>query len=275
MNPTNQSTPFSGIAVVTGAGSGMGAAVAQMCSEAGLPLLLCDINGDRLAETAAALREHGQVQTLAGDISDAGYPDLLEAAIGDTPVGALIHCAGLSPTMADPARILDVNLAATMRLLTTVQPRLAKGAAVVLFASMAAHMLGHALDEKIAAVTTPEDVASLIACAPTPAAAYAVSKRAVQLLVRREVSAFGKRGARITSISPGIIDTQMGRAEKQAQPIMDQMLATAPLGRMGRPEEVAAVAAFLCSPAASFITGIDILVDGGHLTAFSSPKDTA
>ncbi|HEY4545402.1 MAG TPA: SDR family oxidoreductase [Pedomonas sp.] len=267
---TDQILHPSRLAIVTGAASGMGAAVARTLSRAGWPLLLCDMNTEKLAGVADPLRECGDVRTLAGDISDRRFPQWLVTAIGHRKVGALVHCAGVSPSMAEPARILDVNLAATMRLLETVRPKLSEGAAVVLLASMAGHMLGSALDGEIAKATSPETVGSLIACAPTPQAAYAVSKRGVHALVRREASVFGRQCARIVSISPGIIDTEMGRAENSAQPIMEKMLTKAPLGRMGRPEEVANVAAFLCSSAASFMTGIDILVDGGQLSAFSA-----
>jgi len=95
--------------------------------------------------------------------------------------------------------------------------------------------------------------------------AYTVSKRGVKLLVERESPSFGARGARIASISPGIIDTPMGRQEMEKQPIMKVLVDKSPLAREARPEEVAAVAVFLCTPTASFITGTDILVDGGSI----------
>lgn len=252
-----------GIAVVTGAASGMGEAAARLLAEAGWPLLLCDLNQERLAATAGRLP--GQVETLAGDIAAADYGASLTAALAGRPIGALIHCAGLSPTMADPARILEVNLAATMRLVESILPHMAQGSCAVLFASSAAHMQGAALDEAINAVRTPEAVPSLMQYTPESGAAYSVSKRGVKLLVERESPRFGSRGARIASISPGIIDTPMGRQEMETHPIMKVLVEKSALRREARPEEVAAVAVFLCTQTASFITGTDILVDGGSI----------
>ena len=254
-----------GLAVITGAASGMGEAAARLMSEAGWPLLLCDLNGERLAAAADRLWARGPVEALAGDIAGADFPDRLAAVLADRPVGALIHCAGLSPSMAEPDRILEVNLAATMRLVNAVRPRMADGAAAVLFASIAAHTLGVTLDETISQAATPEAVAGLSACSPDPGAAYAVSKRGVHLLVRREARGFGLRGARIVSVSPGIIDTPMGRTEMQRHAVMQTLVETSALQRAAQAEEVAAVAVFLCSRAASFVTGTDILVDGGSI----------
>lgn len=260
-----------GVAVITGAASGMGAAAARLMSRAGWPLLLCDLNAERLEGAAAELRRAGPVDTLAGDISDLAWPRRAVEALAGRPVGALIHCAGLSPTMGDPARILDVNLAASMRLLDAVRPHLAEGAGLVLFASSAGHMAGTAMDAQIGAVTKPEEVERLVAMAQGDSgAAYSISKRGVHLLVRREAMAIGRRGARITSISPGIIDTPMGRQEMESHPIMKKMVEISPLGRAAQAEEVAAVAVFLTSPAAGFVTGIDILVDGGAIGAMQA-----
>ena len=90
-------------------------------------------------------------------------------------------------------------------------------------------------------------------------------KRGVIAVAARAAVTWGRRGGRVNSLSPGLIDTPMGRQEAEQQPIMKVMLEQTPLERLGRPEEVAAVVVFLLSDSASFISGIDVLVDGGML----------
>lgn len=253
-----------GMAVVTGAASGMGLATAQLLAEAGWPVLMCDLHSDRLSAASSTMPH--TVETLAGDIAQPSFGSDLVAKLAGRSIGAFVHCAGLSPTLGTVERILDVNLAATMRLVDTVRPIMADRAAAVLFASCSGQQLGDVLDDKIETVTNPDEVVGLAPiCSGNTGIAYSMSKRAVQALVRREAKAFGRRGLRINSISPGIIDTPMGRAEMEEQPIMKVMLENSALERAARAEEVAAVALFLCSPAASYVTGTDILVDGGCL----------
>src|SRR5262249_31944116 len=162
---------------------------ARLLVGAGRPLLLCDLHQDRLAQTAAELA--GDVQVLAGDISDPDYCARFITALNDRPVAALIHCAGLSPTMGSAERILEVNLAATMRLVAAVRSRMVEGGAAVLFASLAAHQIGNTFDTEIGKATTPDKVASLIGISPNPGMAYSIAKRGVYLLARREAKAFG------------------------------------------------------------------------------------
>ncbi len=254
-----------GIAIVTGAASGMGEASARLMGEAGWELLLCDVNAERLASAAKAMGQ-GDADQLAGDISAPDFGDRLVAALKGRKIGALIHCAGLSPTMASAERILEVNLAATMRLTDTVLPHMSEGACAVLFASSAAHQIGDRMDDTIGAVVTPEAVASLEPlCQGNSGTAYSVAKRGVYLWTRYIAHEFGKRGARTASISPGIIATPMGNQEMEQQPVMKVLVEKSALPRPAKAEEVGAVAVFLCSPQASFITGTDILVDGGSL----------
>jgi NAD(P)-dependent dehydrogenase (short-subunit alcohol dehydrogenase family) len=244
------------------------AAAVQLCAQ-GWSLLLCDLEEVRLEENAGPLRRAGrQVEILAGDLADPAYPPRLIAALGDRQVGAMIHTAGLSPTMGNAARIFAVNYDATARLVETVRPRMAEGGCAVLIASSSAYMLNSPeMDLALNELKAGDDSASLLKFAPRPELAYPLSKRAVIRLVAREAAAFGERKARIVSISPGLIDTKMTRAEQAASPQMNAMLARTPLGRLGAADEIASVAVFLCSPGASYVTGCDIRVDGGMLAA--------
>lgn len=258
-------TRAEGIAVITGAASGMGEASAKLMGEAGWDLLLCDVNAERLATAAQAMGQ-GNADQLAGDISAPDFSDRLVAALKGRKIGALIHCAGLSPTMASAERILEVNLAATMRLTATVLPHMSEGACAVLFASSAAHQIGDRMDDTIGAVVTPEAVASLVPlCQDNSGTAYSIAKRGVYLWTRYIAHEFGAKGCRTASISPGIIATPMGLQEMEQQAVMKVLVEKSALPRPAKAEEVGAVAVFLCSPLASFITGTDILVDGGSL----------
>lgn len=256
------------VAIVTGAAGGMGSVAAKMLSAQKQPLILCDLKPEPLEVVAASLRNHGAVETLAGDIADTAFPARLVEMLAGRRIGALIHTAGLSPTMADGAKIVEVNFHATMRLVEAVRPHMAEGGCAVLIASMAAHMVSSpevetAIETLLKGETSPE----VQQIAATPQGAYPLSKRAVMRLVARQAPAFGGQNARIMSLSPGLIDTGMGRAEQAASSQMDVMLAKTPLARMGTAEEIASVAVFLCSPGASYMTGSDVRVDGGTLAA--------
>ena len=248
--------------VVLGAGSGMGAAVAGLLAERG-PLLLADRDVDAASRVAATL--DGACKAIACDVTDQAAVDALVEATGR--LGALVLTAGLSPHMGTGRQILEVNLVGTDRVVRAVERVLAPGSAAVCFSSMAAHLVpsdaavGALLDEP-AAPGLVDDLDALGVVGHT-GIAYAVSKQGVMRLVRRRSRLWGASGARLLSLSPGIIDTPMGRLEDDNEPAMAGMVAASALGREGRPEEIAAVAAFLTSDAASFLTGTDVLVDGG------------
>lgn len=256
-----------GIAIVTGAAGGMGSATARALAADGWDnLLLCDRSAEALEAIAAPLRAAGaKVAVLTGDIADPAFPGQMIAAIGDQPIAAFVHTAGISPGMGDAARILVVNLDATVRLVDAVKPRMAQGGAAVLYASNSAHMPMPPEASAAFWAPLPEDGALALAhFAERPELAYPLSKIGVRALVKREAKSFGERGARLVSVSPGAIDTQMTRGESQSSPIVAHMINGSAIGRIGRPEELANVTAFLCSPKASFVSGVDWLVDGGQ-----------
>lgn len=259
-----------GVAVVTGGAGGMGSACARKLVREGWDeLLLCDIHEGRLESVGQELRAQGaKVDVLAGDVADPAWCDALLGKLGARKIGALIHTAGLSPMMADPARILAVNLDATVRLVDAVRGHMAPGSAMVLYASNSAYF--PMPPEAAAAFTAPlppGGTAELLHLAPVSQLAYPLSKLGVRALVKREARSFGERGVRLISVSPGAIDTAMTKDEVPNSKEAQKMIAESAVGRIGRPEELAAVSVFLCSADASLCAATDWLVDGGQTAA--------
>lgn len=259
-----------GVAIVTGAAGGMGSACARkLAAEGWDEFLLCDIHAQRLESLADDLRGSGaQVDVLAGDVADPGWAGALLATLGPRKISALIHTAGLAPMMADAPRILAVNLDATVALVDAVRDRMAPGSAAVLYASNSTYFpMPPEAAEAFTGPLPPGGTAQLAHLAPVPELAYPLSKLGVRALVKREAKAFGERGSRLISVSPGAIDTPMTKDEIPNSEPAQRMIRESASGRIGRPEEVAAVSVFLCSPEASFAVATDWLVDGGHTAA--------
>ncbi len=254
--------------VITGGSGGMGKASAELVAKKGT-VLLADVNEERLVQTKEELAAKGlsDVHYQTVDITDrANVQALREKAASLGKLKALIHTAGLSPTMASSKRITEVNLVGTGIILDEFICLAEQGTVAVCISSMSGHfapkegphtaILKKPLAENI--IDTMEQMTK-----GDQGAAYSLSKLGVQLIVEDQAWDWGQKGARIVSLSPGTINTPMGRQEAEQQEQMKVMLDNTPLQREGESKEIATAVEFLISDAASYITGTDLLVDGG------------
>jgi NAD(P)-dependent dehydrogenase (short-subunit alcohol dehydrogenase family) len=258
------------LVVITGIG-GMGLACARRLVQ-GRTLVLIDIDGARLAAASEALSLAGyDVVTEQADVADAdAIRAIAQRAADRGTIRALVHTAGISGTMGTADRIFDVNLRGTANVIDAFEPVIASGGAAVCIASMGAIAIPVApeIEQRFANAPTDELVAIANGIRSFhPVEAYCLSKRANQLRVSAAAIRWGRRDARINSVSPGIIATPMARAEEAAVPAMAVMRRISPIQRIGTPEDIAGAAEFLLGPNASFITGSDLAVDGGVIAA--------
>lgn len=261
--------------LITGAAGGMGRACARLFG-ASDDLVLTDVVAEPLEQFSQELRtDCYNVTWHAGDLSSDDLLASLVAEIDDGRAVAVVHTAGLSPSLSDWRTIMQVNLVATEKLLRALEPKLAPGSAIVLIASSAGHLMPAVPDADIvlSAPLKPdffERIEAVItsmggAAAPGGMAgiSYSLSKRAVHSICRQRGVEWGPKGIRVTSISPGMILTPMGRSAIAHSPGAQMLLDSTPVGRAGMPMDIALAAQFLTSDAASFISGTDLLVDGG------------
>lgn len=265
------------VLVVIGAG-GMGQAIAGRLGP-GKTIVLADNNDVALERAAHRLTAQGHVvESRNVDITSAeSVKGLAEAAHDLGPVTQVAHSAGLSPSQASAAAILAVDLVGVAVVLEEFGAVIAPGGAGIVIASMAGHLFPPLpSDQQHALAHVPSAELLSIPFLSTdeldPTMAYGIAKQANHCRVAAAASRWGERGARINSISPGIISTTMGRHELSSPfgEAMRHMVEGSPAGRLGTADDIAAVAAFLLGPEASFVTGADVLVDGGVTAAMHS-----
>lgn len=263
---------MSAISVITGGAGGMGVATARIVGR-DHTVVLGDVRKERLDSAVAALQAEGITPTAVHcDITDRdAVTALFETASSLGTLASVIHTAGVSPSMGDAEYVMRTNAIGTLNVDEVFFQTAPDGAAIVNVASMAAHLLP---EEIIPTATFPRALSDedgflsdmLAACEIVPeemrsGIAYALSKNFVKWYSSAQAERFNGRGLRIVSVSPGSIDTEMGRLEEQAG--AGAMVADAAVPRWGRPEEMGELLAFCASARAGYLTGTDILNDGG------------
>jgi NAD(P)-dependent dehydrogenase (short-subunit alcohol dehydrogenase family) len=293
--------PDRSLAVVVGAG-GMGIAIARRLGQSHR-LLLVSRSQATLDKQAAALHTEGHdVITCACDVTDAqDIARVAEVVANQGPMRTLAHVVGISPSMGDFRTIMAVDLRGPAMMAEALLPFARTGSAAIFVSSLAAYMQQDGRDSQILdhtfypamriAETYPyavprgvtdgtlwplldapladgflDSLEATLGGELTSHLAYRLSKAGLNRMCVRLAPIWGRQGARIMSMSPGMIATPMGALEYKHQPMKYEYLRRTPLSREGTMLEMADVVEFLASDRASFITGIDLLVDGG-LTA--------
>lgn len=262
------------ISVLVGAGS-IGLAIARRVG-VGKITVLADYSLENAQSAAKTMEDAGfETRTIRTDLgSKEDILELVKFATGLGPVKHLINAAGVSPSQAPVEKILQVDLYGTSVLMEEFGKVIAEGGSGVFISSQSGHRLpALSLEENEALATAPVDELlklPFIAAITDTLKAYQYSKRCNVLRVAGEACKWGRRDATINTISPGIIITPLANDElhgPRAEGYL-KMIAGAPAKRAGTPDEVGDLAEFLMSSRGRFITGTDILIDGGTTASY-------
>ncbi|EFC86659.1 SDR family oxidoreductase [Parafrankia sp. EUN1f] len=266
------------VVVVLGVG-GMGAAIARRFGGS-RTLLLADANDHTLAAVAGALRDEGhEVVTRPVDVAEGeSVAALADVAADLGPVTHVAHTAGLSMAQAAPDAIIRVDLLGVAHFLDEFARVVAPGGAGVVISSTAGHFAPRlpADQERALAITPASELLQLPFLSgevvTEPAGAYSLAKLGAMLRVRAAAPSWGRSRARVNSVSPGVVSTPMGRLELNGPwgAALRSVTDAAPAGRIGTPDDVADAVSFLLGPQSTFITGTDLLVDGGSVAVHLS-----
>lgn len=253
--------------VITGGAGGIGTACARTFKNESI--VLTDYSQEAVDRAVGIFKSEGfDVTGISCDITDKKDVEKLVNFVSEQgTLKALVHTAGVSGTMQDLKKIFTIDLIATEILIDAFYKTAAEGSVAVILSSMMAHTIppNEKYDE---ALRNPQNAGSLDIVSEYVKGSsdimYNFAKRGVILLTQKNVTKWGKKGARILTVSPGVIETPMAMKASEEHPEKMEMIKRAtPLQRNGKAEDVADVVNFLVSDKARFIAGSDILVDGG------------
>lgn len=266
------------ISLITGGAGGMGLATAKIVGRDHY-VVLCDLKQealDRAMDELERLNINSTSFTIDVSNREAVY-ELVEKVSNMGRIASLIHTAGVSPQMGKPDLIMKINTLGTIYLSEAFLKVATEGACLINIASMAGYFLPNFLiPKRVFKLAFTDDqtffkkIITRVKLIPPKQRAdfsYSISKNFVSWYSKKSAAAYGAKGARVLSISPGSFDTQMGRLEEKSG--SEKILNLAALKRFGKPEEIAELIAFCASEKSSYTTGIDILCDGGVTAGYS------
>jgi len=277
------------VCVITGGGSGMGLATARRMVEKDYHVILVGRTAAKLDRAVAELKElGGEAEAFACDISDKQSVAALAAHASQCgSVTVVIHAAGMSPHMGTPEQIMRINAMGTIYVNNAFYGVMDRGGCLIDTSSISAYIVPSFVIPKRLfryALTDPDlffsKMMRLIRLFPKSTrtgVAYAFSKAFVIWLAKKDAARFGEKGLRILSITPGNFDTPMGEAEKEEAL---RYVQTNAIKRLGDPDEIAALYATVSDESMGFLTGTDILCDGGCIASgaaalYRAPKNGA
>ena len=266
------------VVVITGGAGGMGQATAKLLGRSH-HCILSDVRENLLDRAKQELERNGiHCDTVVSDItSKSSVEELMAYAEQVGPIASLIHTAGVSPQMGDAAFIIKVNALGTIRVNEAFFDIAQEGASLINVASMAAHMMPSFLVSPrryAPAFSDPEKLIRRLTRftkwfpkKARPGLAYGISKNFVVWYSKTQARKFGQKGVRILSVSPGTFETPMGELEKKSGAYAITQYSA--LSRVGKVDEIAQLLAFCASSKAGYLTGTDILCDGGTVASIT------
>ena len=264
------------VSVITGGGSGMGFDVARILGKEN-KVILVGRTVSKLENAISQLKAEGiDAVAFPADASDReSVKKLVQYAKEQGNIKSVIHSAGVSPHMTDANKIFEINAVGTININEEFVDAMGEGSAILNVASMASYMLPENQVPKQLyelAFTSLEAFkggsGQMLDAIPEEnrgGAAYTISKNFVRWYSEKMGVKYGKKGIRVVSISPGTFRTPMGEIEGEQAAYF---ATNGALGRLGEPEEIAKMMAFMVSDEASYLTAVDILYDGGSIAAY-------
>ncbi len=238
---------------VTGGARGIGKSVATAFAEAGADVAIVDVDIDEAKKTAAELADNNGVKTIAikTDVTDPAQVDDMVNEVVDTygkldvafcNAGICINVAADEMSFEQWKKVIDINLTGVFLTAQAAGKQMLKQGkgSIINTASMSGHIVN----------------------VPQPQCAYNASKAGVIMLTKSMAVEWAKKGVRVNCISPGYIGTDLINSDENLKPLIEKWNAMAPMGRLGKPEELQAVCVYLAGDASSFTTGSDFVVDG-------------